>query len=60
MILIEGKDFGLRDIADNQILETAIVGNCNFLISGDKDLLVIKRYQDIKIVKPAQFLSKWR
>lgn len=59
-VLLKGKDFNLRDPADNKILETAVVGSCNFLITGDKDLLTIKKYQDIKIIKPAQFLNQLR
>lgn len=58
LVPIRGKDFGLRDEADNKVLETAVVGTCNFLITGDKDLLTLERYNDIQIVTPAQFLAK--
>lgn len=57
MVRLKGVDFGLRDSADNQILETAVVGKCNFLITGDKDLLSLGKYNQIKIVKPNEFLA---
>ena len=56
-VSLKNQDFGLRDPADNQILETAVVGNCNFLITRDKDLLSIGRYDQVQIVTPHQFLS---
>ena len=41
---------------DNRILECAIEGNVQYLISGDKKhLLPLKEYQGIKILSPAQF-----
>ena len=58
LVSLKGKDFGVRDPVDNQVLETAVVGKCNFLITGDKDLLVLKKYQQIQIVTPVQFLNK--
>ena len=58
-IPLKGVDFKLRDPADNKVLETAIVGKCNFLITGDKDLLTMKNYDNIHIVTPAQFLNKY-
>lgn len=59
IVKLTGADFSLRDSADNQVLETAVVGGCNFLITGDKDLLTLKKYQQIQIVTPAQFLNKY-
>lgn len=47
LVSLQGKDFGLRDKADNMVLETAVVGNCRFLITGDKDLLSFKKYKNL-------------
>lgn len=58
LVHLKGENFGLRDSDDNQVLETAVAGKCNFLITGDKDLLTIKKYQQIQIITPAQFLNK--
>lgn len=46
-----------RDDDDNRILETALVGSCNYIVSGDKDLLVLQNYEGIEIIVPAEFLK---
>ena len=58
-VSIQGRDFGLRDQADNMVLETAILGKCNFLITGDKDLLTLKKYNNLGIITPSQFLNQY-
>jgi predicted nucleic acid-binding protein len=32
-------------------------GNVDFIITGDDDLLVLKKYKDISIVKPKEYLD---
>lgn len=59
VVSTKGQDFNLRDPADNQVLETAVEGNCDYLITRDKDLLTLGKYDQIQIVTPAQFLAKW-
>ena len=49
-----------RDPDDNRIIETALIGNCTYIISGDKDLLILKNYQGIQITTPAEFLELLR
>ena len=46
-----------RDVDDNRIIETAYIGKAQYIISGDKDLLVLKKYKDIKILNPGDFLK---
>ena len=46
-----------RDVDDNRIIETAYIGKAKYIISGDKDLLVLKKYEDIKILNPGDFLK---
>lgn len=42
---------------DNRILECAVEGKVQYIVSGDKrHLLSLKEYQEIKILSPAQFL----
>lgn len=50
----------LRDPNDNAIIQTAIKGKCKWLVTGDKDLLVLEKFQNIPIVNPSQFLLKYR
>jgi len=43
---------------DNRILECAMEGKAQYLISGDrKHLLPLKEYEGIKILSPAEFLK---
>lgn len=44
------------DDPDNRILECAVAGQANFIISGDKHLLNLKNFQEINVVTPADFL----
>ena len=46
-----------RDVDDNKFIETALLSNCDFIISGDRHLLELKQYEGIKIVKPAALLK---
>jgi uncharacterized protein len=46
-----------RDIDDNRVLEAAIEGNCDYIITGDKDLLDLKTFKKINIITANQFLS---
>lgn len=45
------------DKSDDKIIEAAVTGRVNYIISGDRHLLKIKQYQKIKIVAPTEFLS---
>lgn len=47
------------DKNDNKIIEAAVESGANFIITGDKHLLQIKKYQEIKIISPSQFLSNY-
>jgi len=42
---------------DNRILEGAVAGGADYLISGDHHLTDLKTYGRIKIVTPAEFLA---
>jgi putative PIN family toxin of toxin-antitoxin system len=44
-----------RDPDDDLVLGTATAGNAVCIVTGDKDLLVLQRYQKIEILGPAQF-----
>ena len=45
------------DSDDNKFLELSVSGQGKYLITGDKDLLVIGEYEGIKILTPSQFLD---
>lgn len=46
-----------RDADDNRVLEVSVEGDCDFIISGDKDLLILKSYKKIKILSASEFLE---
>jgi predicted nucleic acid-binding protein len=48
-------DVECRDTDDLPILGAADAGHADYLITGDKDLLVLERYKNIPIVTPRQF-----
>ena len=46
-----------RDSKDNMLLEAAVAGGADYLVTGDDDLLVLKTFEGTKIVTPAKFLT---
>lgn len=47
-----------RDPKDDMFLELAISGNANIIISGDKDLLELNPFRDIRIISPKEFIEQ--
>ncbi len=59
---LKGKTAGIvkkicRDPDDNQILSDALANGIDILITGDKDLLVLKECEGMKIILPKQYWS---
>jgi putative PIN family toxin of toxin-antitoxin system len=46
-----------RDPNDDAVLETAVNGGAELLVTGDKDLRALKSFRGIAIVTPAEYLS---
>lgn len=46
-----------RDADDNRVLEAAVEGAADFIVSSDEDLLVLGEFEGIEIVTPARFLA---
>lgn len=45
------------DPSDNRLLEAAIAGGADFIVSGDRHLLSLESYAGVAIVTPARFLA---
>jgi len=45
-----------RDANDDKILELAVNGEAEYIVTGDDDLLVMNPFRGINIVTPAEFL----
>jgi uncharacterized protein len=54
---LKGIYFNLRDPADNYVLETAVAGKCDYLVTGDRDLLDVKKHNKIQIVNAKEILD---
>ena len=52
-----GVDRGCRDSDDDKLLETALMGEADCLITGDRDLLAMSPFHDMPILTPAGFLD---
>ena len=48
-----------RDPDDNKFLECAADVKAYYIVSGDKDLLTIQKYDDIEIVTAAEFCDMY-
>ena len=47
-----------RDPDDDKFLSCAADGHCLYVVSGDKDLLTLKKCGDVEIITVAQFFNK--
>ncbi|MEZ8218976.1 putative toxin-antitoxin system toxin component, PIN family [Candidatus Fervidibacteria bacterium JGI MDM2 SSWTFF-3-K9] len=58
LVVITGQ---LRVVADDpdddKVIECAVVGKADYIVTGDRHLLALGQYKGITIVKAAQFLN---
>lgn len=47
----------IADPSDDVFVQTALAGNADFIVSGDRHLLELGEYRGIQIVTPAEFLA---
>jgi putative PIN family toxin of toxin-antitoxin system len=45
-----------RDNKDNKFLELSVDGKADFIVTGDKDLLVLNPFKKVQIITPSEFL----
>ena len=53
-------DMSLKDAADIAIVSSAIHGGAELLVTGDKEILTLKRIGILEIVTPRQFWERQR
>ncbi|MBI2584078.1 MAG: putative toxin-antitoxin system toxin component, PIN family [Candidatus Aenigmarchaeota archaeon] len=56
--LSESIDVIKEDPDDNRILESAVAGGADYIISGDPHLLKLKEFRGIRIVTAREFLEE--
>ncbi len=47
----------VKDDDDNRVLEAAIEGKCQYIVTGDRELLDLGSFKGIRIVSPDQLLD---
>jgi uncharacterized protein len=47
-----------RDPKDDFLIAYALVGSAEYLVTGDKDLLTLKKIEGVEIVNPKEFASR--
>ncbi len=58
MVEISETITACRDPKDDKLLELAVCGKADFLVTGDKDLLVLNPFRGVEIITPREFLDK--
>lgn len=46
-----------RDPKDDMMLEAAVAGAAEYLVTGDQDLLVLRMFRNTRIITPREFLD---
>jgi uncharacterized protein len=54
----EVKNFISRDLKDNFLLDLADTSKAHYLVTGDKDLLVLNPFKTTQIISPIEFESE--
>ena len=57
-VSIVGARLGCRDPEDDKLLETALMGEAECVVTDDQVLLVMSPFHDIPILSPADFLGR--
>jgi len=47
----------LSDDADNRLLEAALAGDAEYIVTGDSDVLALNSLRGVRIVTPAAFIA---
>ena len=49
-----------RDTKDDKFLAAAYEAKANYIVTGDDDLLILREYKSIKIIRPRDFIDLLR
>ena len=56
-VAITGAAMGCRDSKDDKVLETALIGRADAIVTGDEDLLVMHPFRGIPVLRATTFLG---
>lgn len=48
-----------RDPEDDMLIEAALAGGAEYVVTGDEDLLTLKRFETVRFVTPRLFLAAY-
>lgn len=51
------REFAIKDKDDFAILSAAITANCDYLVTGDKELVELGEIKEMKILLPRDFIN---
>ena len=57
LVVPDRKVEACRDPKDDKFLEAALAGHADCIVSGDSDLLELTPFENIPILRPAEFLA---
>lgn len=57
-VSIIGAKLGCRDPNDDKLLETALMGQADCIVTGDQDILVMSPFHNIPVLSPTDFLAQ--
>jgi uncharacterized protein len=57
-VTVKGNVHACRDPNDDMVLECAVLAGAKLIVTGDKDLLVVGKYEGIQILSPAEYLAQ--
>ena len=57
-VSITGAKLGCRDPDDDKVIETALSGSADCIVTGDRGLLAMSPYGTVAILPPGDFLSR--
>ncbi len=58
-LVIVKKSFRIcRDASDDMFIDCAITGKSHYIVTGDRDLLVLKQVMNVQIINASQFLRR--
>ena len=46
-----------RDPDDDMVIEAALAGMAEYVVTGDKDLLTLKEFESVRFITPRTFLA---
>lgn len=56
-IVVVSREITILGSADDRVLEAAIAGKCRFIVSGDRELLALGKFEGVNLLDVKEFLE---